>query len=580
MDLTSAHFEKANTFKLDGEWEFYWDSFLNYSDLQQLKPDLFAKVPSTWNGYSIDGESIPGHGYATYRAHIKTDLPENALLGFRISTFSSAYRLFVNDKLIASNGSIGKSAEEEVGEYRPQAVFFNVPSKEFDIIIQVSNFHYARGGFWYSLYMGNAQGILALQERSLEKEAYLLGAMGIISVFFFAVYLLRRELKYSLYFACLCISMAVAVDSLGQLILFGLLPGLSLNATIFIWYSSSIWVFYFLMLFMHELFKSGFSAAAIKIYFGVTTIFQLLFIFAGTTFYSGWPAHISDIINIIGAVCTVVIIAIGIKKGYKDGWFNIVGIAVALIAYIHDDLYWMNVISASYGELIYIGLFIFLFIQMVIQAKRIKLFYDHKTAAELSFFQAQIKPHFLYNAINTIVSISQYDTDQARSLLINFSNYLRRSFDFKNLRQTVPLKNEIELAKAYIEIEKARFEERLEVEFDVCDAMEVEVPMLVLQPIIENAVIHGVLPKPEGGRIKVSVRTEGKLLLFSVKDNGVGIEPQMTSSVLKREFGSGIGLSNINNRLKKLYGKGFQINSSPDIGTEVTWAIPLKQRGE
>ena len=142
---------------------------------------------------------------------------------------------------------------------------------------------------------------------------------------------------------------------------------------------------------------------------------------------------------------------------------NVISMIIALAAYTHDILFWTNLIRNDFGEMFYLGLFLFIFIQMVIQAQRIKLFHDNEIAAELSFLQAQIKPHFLYNTLNTFVSISYFDMDKARSLLTDLSHYLRRSFDFKDLSQFVPLKNEIELAKAYVEIEKARFEERLEV---------------------------------------------------------------------------------------------------------------------
>ncbi len=199
---------------------------------------------------------------------------------------------------------------------------------------------------------------------------------------------------------------------------------------------------------------------------------------------------------------------------------------------------------------------------------------ERSISSELAFLQSQIKPHFIYNVLNTVVSISRYDVEQARKLLIDFGNYLRHSFDFRGISQYVPLKKEIELVRSYLDIEKVQFEERLEVNFVTCDDFEVKVPILILQPLVENAVVHGVLAKREGGRIDVSIEKEEKRLKFSVKDNGVGMEPEKLKKVLNRK-GSGIGLQNIDNRLKKLYGKGLQINSIPGVGTEVVWYIPI-----
>ncbi|MEN6490288.1 MAG: response regulator, partial [Smithella sp.] len=201
---------------------------------------------------------------------------------------------------------------------------------------------------------------------------------------------------------------------------------------------------------------------------------------------------------------------------------------------------------------------------------------DKSIASELAFLQAQIKPHFLHNTINTVVSISRYDTEQARRLLVNFSNYLRRSFDFKGLSQFVPLKNEIELVRDFLDIEKAQFEERLEVTFEVGDDKDIKVPILMLQPVVENALQHGILPRREGGRIEVSVKRKENELVFTVKDNGVGMDREKLQSVMAYEFGNGVGLSNIDTRLRRLYGKGLIIYSSPDTGTEVSWSVLIK----
>ena len=577
LDLTGWDIDSNKTVLLDGNWEFYWDRLLSYKDLQKEKPDMYAGVPSTWNEYSIDGKGLPGQGYATYRLHIKTGLPEETMLGLRAHAFSSAYKLYINEKLVAANGTVATKAQEEVGEYKPQAFFFNTPAKEFDIIVQVSNFHHARGGFWYTMHLGSAGDIMDLHDNIIGKEIFLIGALLIIMLFFMAIFIMRRELKYSFYFSCLCILMIIALDMVGQFILLRLFPGIPFNAVIFIWYTSTTWVLFFFILFMHELFKSGFSGIIMRIYLGISLVSQLLFTFTAPGFYTRF-ADVSDFIETMGVVCTVIIVAIGIKKDYKDGWLNIFSIAVVLVTYIHDILYWTNRITSSFGEIVYAGLFLFIFLQMIIQARRIKLFHEHKTAAELSFLQAQIKPHFLYNTLNSFISISRYDVDKARTLIYDFSNYLRRSFDFKDLSQFVPLKNEIELAKAYVEIEKARFEERIEVTFKIPEEVEVRVPILMLQPLIENAVIHGILPKPEGGKIDISIEMQDRNLIFRIKDNGVGMNTSKLKSIFENRGKKGVGLVNIDRRLRKLYGRGLQIKSDPGDGTEISWRIPVNRR--
>ena len=462
LDLTAWDYDFGRNIKLDGEWEFYWSKLLSYEEIKNEKPDLYAEVPNSWNTYTLNGAALPGAGYATYKLHVRTGLPKGTLLGLRPYAFSSAYKLFINDKLIASNGRVAVTAAEEFGEYRPQVVVFEIPAEEFDIIIQVSNFHYTRGGFWYSMYLGSAGNILDLNDIIMGKEIFLIGALLIIALFYFAIFMLRKELRYTLYFSLFCFAVAIGIDMVGQYLIPRVIPGMDLSTVILIWYSSGVWIVFLLIQYVHELFKSRISTIIKNVFLGYAIIFQVLYILTDPAFYSR-TGYVSNMIEIVGYLCTVVIVAIGIRSGIKSGWMNVISMIIALAAYTHDILFWTNLIRNDFGEMFYLGLFLFIFIQMVIQAQRIKLFHDNEIAAKLSFLQAQIKPHFLYNTLNTFVSISYFDMDKARSLLTDLSHYLRRSFDFKDLSQFVPLKNEIELAKAYVEIEKARFEERLEV---------------------------------------------------------------------------------------------------------------------
>lgn len=444
---------------------------------------------------------------------------------------------------------------------------------------EVSNFHYARGGFWYSMSLGSVKGILNLHDSIIGKEIFLIGVLLIVSLFYFCMYIWQNELKYALYFAVLCIFMIFTIDMVGQFFILRFLPGLSFNFIIFLWYMSINGVLVFLTLFIHELFKSKVSSLITKAFITISIIGQLITIFTTPVIYTRF-GYLCNYFEALGILCTVIIVAVGIKKGCKGGWLNITAMIILLITYIHDTLYQTNIIRSDFGEIFFLGLFLFIFIQMVIQGQRIKMFHEHKIAAELSFLQAQIKPHFLYNVMNTFVSLSRYDIEKARNLLINFSNYLRRSFDFKDISQYVPLENEIEFARVYAEIEKARFEERVEISFDVPEDLKIWVPTLILQPLIENAILHGILQRPEGGQVELSIKRKDKMLNFRLKDNGIGMDEKKRFEVLNQESGNGVGILNIHNRLKRLYGKGLAIKSYPRIGTEITWSVPIKRYKE
>lgn len=203
--------------------------------------------------------------------------------------------------------------------------------------------------------------------------------------------------------------------------------------------------------------------------------------------------------------------------------------------------------------------------------------------AEIKALQAQINPHFLFNAISTIISYTRTDPGTASSLLVKLAEFFR-----KNISPTVsqvPLALELEHCEAYLAIEKARFEERLCIVYQIDElALTCKVPPLILQPLVENGVRHGILPREGGGVIRIAARRRENDLLISVEDDGVGIPPERLAALLAdgvraHAAGSGLGLAlrNVNGRLTTLYGKerALTIESAPGAGTTVSFSIPV-----
>ncbi len=201
--------------------------------------------------------------------------------------------------------------------------------------------------------------------------------------------------------------------------------------------------------------------------------------------------------------------------------------------------------------------------------------------AEIKALHAQINPHFLFNAINTIVSFIRFRPEQARELLINLGEYFRR-----NLHDSggyVTLAEELEHVEAYLSIERARFDDRLRVEYSIePDVEKYVVPGLILQPLVENAIKHGLLPRREGGVVRITARKKKRgVLELMVADDGVGMteDPFTRSAVVrsgKRRL-SGIGLTNVRGRLQSIYGPeyGIIIESEKGKGTVCTITLPL-----
>ncbi len=200
------------------------------------------------------------------------------------------------------------------------------------------------------------------------------------------------------------------------------------------------------------------------------------------------------------------------------------------------------------------------------------------TKAELDALHAQINPHFLFNTLNTIITYTRTHPEMARKLLIRLASFFRQTL--KRHGHFNSLREEIEYVNTYLILEKARFREKLRIQRDIdTSLLGYQVPVLTLQPLVENAIKHGIQPKIGPGTVQISARLVDGEMLFIVRDDGVGIKSDKISDVLLPGFGSGngVGLSNVNERLRSLFGEeyGLRIESKAGKGTGVYVRVPL-----
>jgi two-component sensor histidine kinase len=194
--------------------------------------------------------------------------------------------------------------------------------------------------------------------------------------------------------------------------------------------------------------------------------------------------------------------------------------------------------------------------------------------ARLQTLQRQMQPHFLFNTLNTISALMHRDVEAADAMIARLSDLLRMSLERVGV-QEVPLKEELDFLSKYLEIEQTRFRDRLTVVFDVqAETLHALVPNLLLQPLVENAIKHGISPRPTPGQIAVRARISGAMLELDVQDNGVGL-----SAARLTDFNRGVGLSNTRSRLDHLYGSlhRFEFRQPAEGGLLVCIAIPMAE---
>ncbi|HWJ78426.1 MAG TPA: histidine kinase [Niallia sp.] len=198
--------------------------------------------------------------------------------------------------------------------------------------------------------------------------------------------------------------------------------------------------------------------------------------------------------------------------------------------------------------------------------------------SKISFFNAQIKPHFIYNAISNIMALCYTDNVKAAQLLGKFSTYLRLIFENNMQNEWVFLEKELTLIDAYVEIEQARFPEKINYQLEVEKHLTgLKIPPLSIQPFVENAIRHGLFNKEDFGTVYVKIYKKVEGLVITIQDDGVGMTDQAIENILKgKKENQGIGVLNIIQRLQFIKNSHFDIQSTPNQGTVVTIKIPIQ----
>ncbi|MFP5336116.1 MAG: sensor histidine kinase, partial [Actinomycetes bacterium] len=196
--------------------------------------------------------------------------------------------------------------------------------------------------------------------------------------------------------------------------------------------------------------------------------------------------------------------------------------------------------------------------------------------AELRALRAQISPHFVYNSLAAIASFVRTDADRARELLLEFADFTR--YAFRRGGEFTTLADELRNVERYLVLEKARFGDRLQVRLMVApEVLSVAIPFLAVQPLVENAVRHGLEDKAGVGHVTLMAEDAGAEAVISVEDDGVGTDPELVRRVLAGETDAdSVGLGNVDARLRQVFGDdhGLVVETAPDAGTKVSFRVP------
>jgi len=406
----------------------------------------------------------------------------------------------------------------------------------------------------------------------VNSQWFLLGALSILFLYFITYFLTRRSERYNLYFALGCLI------SIIRIIAYNIAGGTDPSSFIHMFNVKLDHLSFILgpivyILLAVSLFPKLKQKWILRLFLIVGAVYTVLILFVPLTLFHYYVAY--DYIIMACLLYATYLFTVALIKKMQYALPLFIANIIFILGITFDVLRGNNVISFPLGEVHGYAYLFYLYIASLVSAKKHVLTDKKRLESQINFLHAQIQPHFLYNTINTIIAYSRTDPEQSRTLLIELSTYLRGKFRNEQEKFTL-LQDELELIKSYLAIEQVRFKERLSVEYDIDEDCNILIPCLILQPIVENAVKHGLIPKKEGGKLKISVKKEEASVVIRIRDNGVGMDMRKLPDILEgRE--AGIGLNNTNERLKRYYHTEISAESTPGAGTEFTVTIPMNR---
>ncbi len=368
LDISNNSISEKGSVDLSGQWEFYWNQLLSPEDFKSGKQmsRTFAKVPGAWNIIN-NGHEITEFGYATYRLLIKTN-PHDSVFGIRINRIDASYKLWVNGILIATLGKTGTSKEQSIPKWGTQEKIINSNLTEQEIIIQVSNFSYVRGGIPKMIQITSTESMKNQIKKEIGLDFLLLGIMLIIGLYHIVLFLFRKSLKSSLYFAILSFFAAgLVIVSSNFDIVYLFWPNISWPLQIKLEYSFYFLSILSLLLFVESLFEKesrSYSIRAAIIFSAFMSIFVVVSpvsVFISIFDFVGW---IFILISLF--LMFVVLKAILLRKEGSQSTF--IGLSLLSLAIINDVI--VNKYSIHGYFLLPVGFLGFMLIQAYIISSR------------------------------------------------------------------------------------------------------------------------------------------------------------------------------------------------------------------
>ncbi|WP_411682146.1 diguanylate cyclase [Clostridium thailandense] len=620
LNLTDWNFEKNQKIMLSGDWEFYYGELLTYEDFhnKETKPHMsgYIKVPGKWNGYFVNGKNIDGMGCGTYRLKVKlNDDSEDLMKGIDIYYKTLSYKLMIDNQVICTNGIVGKDKASSSPEMKKRVIGFKPPEKEFEIILQVSNFNFSSGGIRYPIYMGDYENIAHDDRNSSLKDMFIFSCLAIMGLYHIALYIFLPKKKYTLYFGLICIIGAIRTIFIGEALLIQNFLPMSYELYQTVNYGATCAEILAAVRFFYKIYPEEFSKkilAIINAYYILFILFLIIFPYEIIV----KTADINNIILIInGLYFLKVLVKTALNK--REGSYMILGgMGILFITVLNDVCYASSRSSMGAYGLSSLGIMAFIFIVAIMLSKIFSgAFLKVENLSEKLISLDKLKDEFLANTshelrtpLNGIIGISDSLTsgiagelspvlkrniDIISSSAKRLSSLVDDILDYSKLKhkdielniKEINLSNIVDGILTVFNTSMLHKQKELSLQNKIPEnSSKVYADEDRLQQILYN-LIGNAIKFTDKGTISVNAMEKGDFLEIYVSDTGIGISEdklqdifksfeQVDSSISREYGGTGLGLS-ITKRLINLQGGDIYCQSELGKGSTFIFTIPL-----
>lgn len=607
LDLRNTRMDETTLYSLNGEWEFFWEKLLTPDDYKKEKnrePGILVNVPSYFSNYEIGGESLPGMGYGTYCLTIYLPESNRSAICFDIPVFDVAYKFYLNDRLIESNGTVGTSRDEEDPWYKPSSFCYVPTTDTLQLLIQVSNFHHRRGGFWQSIFMGGSDKVLDRLERRRMYNYSTIGVLFFFTFFFIIFWLFSRRQTLMLLFALT--AMGILIRSVNT----GLYFSNSFVYTPWSWqirmeYLGSYMAFIFGMVVLHRIFPTRYMNPVIRVNTIIISLAIIsLFILPVRLFSYEMLVFQPLILLLLAHYLVITLIGIFRRKVMDTVFF----ISLAFFIYtLVNDILLANTAGAIYNNYFsQVSFQLFIFAMAVLIIMQWIRNYNERAQLESTLrFKNKVLSVIAHDLKNPVASVAQFSDLLANKPELAGKEHIITSLRESSQAAVTLLDNllywgrsqadELKVTPKNFDAEELIREVRslflhmaaqkeLEFTSDIQPGINVYADRALVNIVVRNLVSNAIKFTPRKGSVKISARQDGSVIRFSVTDTGIGIKPEIleqftiqghldSSSGTEREIGTGLGLQLVKDLIEK-NGGVLNIESRPKEGSTFTFTLP------